>query len=163
MSLLQRKCEDRLQGCVGIIPLHFEPGQDCIEAKGQNLRQASEAPSTRHQESSFSCYAALRAKPYLEDRRRRSVPAGLKHAKAYISTKANSPEAQPGFPRSNGHSRGQECAQSEASQGEVQADSGLTPSYEGAPSFNQKGAIYTRLPERQSMGKRPGCDAGCAQ
>jgi len=60
--------------------------------------QASKKLGARHKKSSLSCYVTLRTKACLENRRRRPISFdSLKNAKADLSTKEDSPEAQLRF------------------------------------------------------------------
>jgi len=73
--------------------------------------QASKKLGASHKESSLSCYVALRTEPYLENRRRRPISVdSLKNAKADLSTKEDTPKAQPRFSSQNGDSRRKACA-----------------------------------------------------
>lgn len=68
--------------------------------------QASKKPGASHKESSLSCHVTLRTEPCLENRRRRAISFdGLKNAEADLSTKEDSPEAQPRFSSQDGDSR----------------------------------------------------------
>ena len=60
--------------------------------------QASKKVGTSHKEGSLSCSATLRGKPFLENRRRRTISFGsLKNAKADLSTKEDPPKAELRF------------------------------------------------------------------
>jgi len=68
--------------------------------------QASKRLGTSDKKSSLSCYVTVRAKPHLEDRRRRPIPVnGLRNAKENLSTKEDSPKAQLRFSCQDGDSR----------------------------------------------------------
>jgi hypothetical protein len=100
--------------------------------------QASKKLGASDKKSSLSRYVTLRTKPCLENRRRRPIALdSLKNAKADLSTKEDSPKAKLRFSCQDGDSRWKASTSSKAPQGEVQADSSLALSCEGASFFNQ--------------------------